>query len=69
VIAAVTILSINIPTQFIRTKTLDWLYGSLLAAGVLVFTVVPTFKRHLLAEPLTEEEGVAGAEKGIAAAT
>jgi hypothetical protein len=69
VIAAVTILTINVPTQFIRTSTLDWLYGSLLAAGVLIFTAVPYFKRHLLAEPLAEEEGVAGAEAGIAAAT
>ncbi|MDT8305559.1 MAG: hypothetical protein RRC07_06450 [Anaerolineae bacterium] len=68
VIAAVTILSINIPTQFFRTKTLDWLYGSLLAAGVLIFTVVPYFKRHLLAEPLTEEEEVAGPETGMPAA-
>lgn len=68
VIGAITILSINIPTQFIRTSTLDWLYGSLLAAAVLAFTVTPYFKRHLLAERQTEEEAVAGAETGIPAA-
>lgn len=67
VIGAITILAINIPTQFFRTSTLDWLYGSLLAAGVLIFTAVPYFKRHLLAEPLTEEEGVAGDETGFPA--
>ena len=33
VIAAVAILAIDAPTQFIRTKTLDYLYGSLLALG------------------------------------
>jgi hypothetical protein len=47
---AISILMINIPTQFIRTKTLDYLYGALLAAGVLVFTLVPYFKKRLLAE-------------------
>lgn len=47
IISAVTILMIDAPTQFIRTKTLDYLYGSLLAMGVLVFTIVPFFKQHL----------------------
>lgn len=54
VIGTVAILAIDIPTQFFRTKTLDYLYGSLLGAGVLVFTVVPTFKHRLLRE--TESE-------------
>lgn len=67
VIGAITILSINVPTQFFRTSTLDWLYGSLLAAAVLIFTTVPYFKRHLLSEPLTEEKGMAGNETGIPA--
>jgi hypothetical protein len=53
VIAAITILMINVPTQFFRTKTLDYLWGSLLAIGVLIFTMVPYFKQHLLA---TENE-------------
>ena len=47
VIGAITILLIDAPTQFIRTKTLDYLYGSLLAAGLLVFLLVPYFKQHL----------------------
>jgi hypothetical protein len=50
VTGAIAILMINVPTQFIRTKTLDYLYGSLLAIGVLFFTMVPYFKRHLLEE-------------------
>jgi hypothetical protein len=48
VIGAIAILAIDAPTQFIRTKTLDYLYGSLLAIGVLFFTLTPFFKRHLL---------------------
>ena len=50
VIACIAILSINIPTQFIRTKTLDYLYGTLLALGVLVFMFVPLLKKHLLVD-------------------
>jgi hypothetical protein len=50
VIAAIAILAIDAPTQFIRTKTLDYLYGSLLAIGVLVFMFVPFLKKHLLEE-------------------
>ncbi len=50
VIGAVSILMINIPTQFFRTKTLDYLYGSILAAGVLVFMLVPYFRKRLLPE-------------------
>jgi len=50
VIAAVAILAIDAPTQFIRTKTLDYLYGSLLSLGVLVFMFVPLLKKHLMVE-------------------
>jgi hypothetical protein len=49
VIGASAIIFIDAPTQIFRTKTLDYLYGSLLAIGVLFFTVVPFFKKHLLA--------------------
>jgi len=55
VIAAITILMINVPTQFFRTKTLDYLWGSLLAIGVLIFTMVPYFKKHLLTEEYGNE--------------
>lgn len=48
VTAAITILMINIPTQIFRTKTLDYLWGSLLALGILIFTLVPSLKRKLL---------------------
>ena len=48
VIAAVAILAIDAPTQFIRTKTMDYLYGALLSIGVLFFTLVPYFKKKLI---------------------
>jgi len=48
VIASIAILAINVPTQFIRTKTLDYLYGALLAIGVLFFLLVPFFKKYVL---------------------
>jgi hypothetical protein len=49
-IGAIAILAIDAPTQFIRTKTLDYLYGSFLSLGVLFFLVVPFFRRHLLVD-------------------
>jgi hypothetical protein len=49
-ISAVSILAINVPTQFIRTKTLDYPYGSLLAIGLLFFLLFPKFKKALLGE-------------------
>ncbi|MBN2147740.1 MAG: hypothetical protein JW726_10145 [Anaerolineales bacterium] len=61
VIAAIAILAINVPTQFVRTKTLDYLYGALLAIGVLFFTLAPFFKKHLLVgenETLVKESQV-----------
>ena len=56
VIPSITILMINVPTQFFRMKTLDYLYGSLLAAGVLFFLMVPFFKKHLLIDEAGETE-------------
>jgi hypothetical protein len=50
VIAAFSILAIDAPTQLIRTSTLDYLYGSLLAAGLLLWLLIPSFKRRLLGE-------------------
>lgn len=63
VIATMAILAIDIPTQFFRTKTLDYLYGALLGAGVLAFTIVPYFKQRLLNEARdeTEQASLAGA--------
>jgi len=55
VTGSIAILMINVPTQFIRTKTLDYLYGALLALGVLVFTLVPYFKKHLLEDENVSE--------------
>ena len=69
IIPAITILMINIPTQFFRMKTLDYLYGALLAIGVLFFTIVPYFKKHLLTDeaPETDAEAAAEAEGEIEA--
>ncbi|NQS90898.1 MAG: hypothetical protein HQ574_00695 [Chloroflexi bacterium] len=52
---SIAILMINIPTQFFRTKTLDYLYGALLAAGLLVFLLVPYFKKHLIKDDYVSE--------------
>lgn len=48
VIGATTILVLDAFTLIFRHSTLDFLYGSLLAIGVLFFTVVPYFKNRLL---------------------
>ncbi len=55
IIGTIAILMIDIPTQFFRTKTLDYLYGTLLGFGVLFFTIVPFFKKHLIVEEIEEE--------------
>lgn len=54
VIGTVAILLIDVPTQIFRMKTLDYLYGALLSIGVLIFTVVPFFKKHLLEDEAEE---------------
>lgn len=53
-IGAIAILAIDAHTQFIRTKTLDYLYGSLLSLGVLFFLVVPFFRKHLIVDDAAE---------------
>jgi len=62
VIGTISILMINIPTQFFRTKTLDYLYGALLGIGVLVFLMVPYFKKHLLTDEASETDAEAATE-------
>ena len=57
VIGTVAIITIDAPTQIFRTKTLDYLYGTLLSIGVLIFTLVPYFKKHLLEESSESSEG------------
>ena len=47
-IAALTIVTIDIPTQIIRTKTLDYLVGALLAAGLVALLLI--FKDRLISE-------------------
>ena len=56
VIGTIAIMMIDIPTQFFRTKTLDYLYGALLGIGVLIFTVAPFFKKHLLEDETDEAQ-------------
>ena len=50
VIGASTILALDAFTYLFRHTTNDFLYGALLAVGVLIFTVVPYFKDKLLRE-------------------
>jgi hypothetical protein len=66
-VAAIAILVIDAPTQIIRTKTLDYLYGSLLAIGVLFFINLPAFKQALIGERLSgkEEKSSIEEEAGI----
>ena len=66
-ISAIAILVIDAPTQLIRTKTLDYLYGSLLAIGVLFFINLPAFKQALIGERLSSkvEESSIEEEAGI----
>jgi hypothetical protein len=49
-IASLAILLVDAPTQIVRTKTFDYLYGALLAAGLLLFLFLPGFKRRLVGE-------------------
>jgi hypothetical protein len=53
---AISILMINIPTQIFRTKTMDYLYGAILASGLLIFLLVPALKKRLLVEAEPEPE-------------
>lgn len=50
VIGAVSILLIDAPAQLVRTNTLDYLYGSLLSIGVLLWLNIPAFRQRLLGE-------------------
>lgn len=56
-VTTLSILAIDAPTQIIRTSTYDYLYGSLLAAGLLILLLLPIFRRRLLpgSEPAEAE--------------
>jgi hypothetical protein len=47
-IAGLSILVINVPTQILRTKTLDYLYGSLISVGLLISLFIPALKQQLI---------------------
>jgi hypothetical protein len=47
-IAATSILVINVPAQIIRTATSDYLVGALLSAGLIFTLVFPKFKAVLI---------------------
>lgn len=51
VIASLSVLLVDVPTQVIRTKTFDYLYGALLAAALLITLMVPAFRRRLMGPP------------------
>jgi hypothetical protein len=47
-VATLSILVINVPTQIIRTKTLDYLYGALISLALLISMNLPVIKARLL---------------------
>lgn len=49
-IAGTSVLLIDAYTQIVRTRTMDYLYGALLALGLVLFLLIPGFKRRLLRE-------------------
>lgn len=46
--ASLAVLLVDASTQIVRTKTLDYLYGALLAAGLLLLLLLPRFKKRLV---------------------
>jgi len=49
-IASLSVFLVDAPTQIVRTKTFDYLYGAILAAASLLFLMLPSFKRTLVGE-------------------
>ncbi len=45
-IAALSALAIDAPTQIIRTATLDYLYGTLLAIGLIILLLLPKILKN-----------------------
>ena len=56
-IGGIATLAIDAPAQLIRTSTLDYLYGSLLAIGLLFFLLYPKFKVLLFETAESDEQG------------
>lgn len=59
-IAGVTIIAIDLPTQVIRSlmtdaTSVDYLIGSLLAAGLLFSILFPKFKKEIVSQPDLQE--------------
>jgi len=55
-VAAVSLVAMNIPTQIIRTlrtdaTSIDYLIGALLSTALLVILLLPKIKRALFEEP------------------
>jgi hypothetical protein len=61
-VAALSVFLIDTFTQIIRTKTLDYLYGSILAAAVLVFLLLPAFRKRLVKEKASDDSLRAASE-------
>lgn len=53
-IAALSVLLIDGVSQIIRTKTMDYLYGTIIAAALTLFLLIPSFKTRLLGGKPTE---------------
>jgi hypothetical protein len=61
-VGALSVLLVDVPTQIVRTKTMDYLYGALLAGGVLLFLNIPSFKAYLLGQKTSRAAPDVGAE-------
>ncbi len=73
-IAGFSVLLVDAPTQLIRTATLDYLWGSLIALGLLIILLIPGSKARLFGQEQgevtparTDEVNATGAEERVAA--
>jgi len=70
VLASASILAIDAPTQVIRsmltdTDSLDYLYGSMLSAGLLLSLLFPRLKAALLSDQAAIGTGQTGIAEGV----
>lgn len=55
-IAAIATFAIDAPAQIIRTSTLDYLYGSLIAAALIAVLLIPFFKSRIYDQHKASQE-------------
>ena len=49
-VVGVTLIIANLPTQIIRMETVDFLFAAIFGAVLLVFLLLPKFKKDLIEE-------------------